>query len=230
MRVVAFGLKSSPYLALRTIKQLVKEEGDTFPMAANYIPRDLYMDDYCYSIDSEGDAIQLYYESINLFKSGGFDLVQWSSNSASVLKNIPLEKRASDTVIFKTDTKMLGIQWNPEKDTFSFEFKTPESKCTKRAILSAVAKCFDPLGLLAPLILYLKSLIKELWLLKIGWDEKSPESIVKKWQIVRSQWGELINFKVPRHLGANGKQPIIILAFADASTTGYGAVVYFRTV
>ncbi|KAG5868591.1 hypothetical protein JTB14_030285 [Gonioctena quinquepunctata] len=188
------------------------------------------MDDYCYSIDSEGDAIQLYYESINLFKSGGFDLVQWASNSASVLKNIPLEKRASDTVIFKTDTKMLGIQWNPEKDTFSFEFKTPESKCTKRAILSAVAKCFDPLGLLAPFILYLKSLIKELWLLKIGWDEKPPESIVKKWQIVRSQWGELINFKVPRHLGANGKQPIIILAFADASTTGYGAVVYFRTV
>ncbi|KAG5893914.1 hypothetical protein JTB14_014522 [Gonioctena quinquepunctata] len=84
-----------------------------------------------FRIDSEGDAIQLYYESINLFKSGGFDLVQWSSNSASVSKNIPLEKRASDTVIFKTDTKMLGIQSNPEKDTFSFEFKTPESKCTK---------------------------------------------------------------------------------------------------
>lgn len=231
MRVVAFGIRSSPYLALRTVKQLVTEEGERYPLAAEFVSRDLYMDDYCCSIDSDTEAIQLYYESVDLFKSGGFDIVKWSSNTDLVLQNIPVEKRLTgDAVVFKSETKILGIQWDPESDTFGFEIKIPDAKCTKRAILSAVAQCFDPIGLLAPFILYLKALIKQLWLLKIGWDEKPPKSIIENWQKVLGEWGELKQFKVPRHIGATVKQPVIILGFADASTVGYGAVIYLRTV
>nr|CAI5848850.1 unnamed protein product [Callosobruchus analis] len=51
-----------------------------------------------------------------------------------------------------------------------FQSKIPEEICTERSILSAVAQCYDHLGLLAPFILYLKLLVKRLWQLQLDWD------------------------------------------------------------
>lgn len=230
IRVVAFGLKASPYLALRTVKQLIKDKGARLPIASKFVSRDLYMDDLCSSVESETCAIQLYNESVKLFSLGGFDLTKWSTNSENLLNYIPVEKRLTNQdVIFKTDTKILGIKWDSQRDILSFRVKVPDEKCTKRLILSAVAKCYDPIGLLAPFIFYLKKIIKELWLLKLGWDEEPPQNIVDTWKKIRSEWGELEKFRVPRHIGASERQPVIILAFSDASLDGYGAVVYLRT-
>jgi len=188
LKIVAFGLKASPYLALRTVKQLLGDEDGNYPLAAQYALRDLYMDDFCCSVDSEEKALQLYKESVNLFRSGGFTLTKWSTNSINLLENIPVESRLSDNVTFKTDTKILGIQWNAKTDILSFSLKIPDPTCTKGAILSTVARCWDPIGLLAPFILFLKLLIKNLWLLKLDWDEPVPEHIFKIWNNVCSEW------------------------------------------
>ena len=44
-------------------------------------------------------------------------------------------------------------------------------KATKRNFLSALVAIFDPLGLVAPLVLPGKLFLQQLWLDKVGWDE-----------------------------------------------------------
>jgi hypothetical protein len=56
--------------------------------------------------------------------------------------------------------KILGLQWLPSPDTFSFKVNLKDRACTKRNILSEVARIFDPLGFLAPLTFFAKHLIQ----------------------------------------------------------------------
>nr|CAI5828954.1 unnamed protein product [Callosobruchus analis] len=112
LTVVAFGMKCSPYLALRTVKELVNREGRNYPLASQYILRDLYMDDLVFSQDGEDETYQVYSES-ELFRRGNFDITKWSTNSVRLLGNIPMEKRLSNTVVFKTEMKILGLQFDP---------------------------------------------------------------------------------------------------------------------
>ncbi|KAJ8981055.1 hypothetical protein NQ317_018027 [Molorchus minor] len=168
------------------------------------------------------EACQLYKESVDLFAAGKFKLTKWSTNAKELLQIIPAEERLSKTVIFKTDMKILGMQWNPETDSLSFNLGVPE--CMKRIILSTVAQCFDPIGLIAPFILYLKLLVKELWRLKIDWDSETPSSISRIWSKLHNEWRDINKFEIPRH-----DSPISIIAFADASNDAYGGVVYVRS-
>ncbi|KAJ8972919.1 hypothetical protein NQ317_012657 [Molorchus minor] len=85
-----------------------------------------------------------------LFESGGFNLVKWASNSERLLSNIPADIRLSHVKQFDTEyLKILGLQWHPQLDVLSFQVKVTEDFCTKRMILSTIAKIFDPLGILA---------------------------------------------------------------------------------
>ncbi|KAG5868158.1 hypothetical protein JTB14_032971 [Gonioctena quinquepunctata] len=227
---LAFGVKTSPYLALRTVKQLIKEEGYKYPFAAEVVSTDIYMDDLVCSVPSEEEAHRLYLESVAMFAEGKFDLTKWSSSSLHLLEKIPFDRRLSQPVLFKTETKILGMIWNPEIDSFRFRFPVPGSSCTKRIILSTVARCYDPVGLVAPFILYLKLLIKELWKLKIGWDEMVPNEIFQKWSKLKDEWSAFEKIQFSRYMGIVRTSPVMLVAFADASMDGYGAVVYVRTV
>ncbi|XP_047990775.1 uncharacterized protein LOC125229881 [Leguminivora glycinivorella] len=120
---VAFGLRSSPFLALRTVKQLVDDEGDKYPLAKEIASRDVYMDDVASSVIDEHQAVQATKELLDLFLKGGFQLAKWSSNSEAVLKEIPTELHLSKSVTFDDDTtlKILGLRWYPGEDVFKFQ-------------------------------------------------------------------------------------------------------------
>lgn len=98
---VCFGVKSSPYLALRTVKQLVDDESHHLSEEAkNIASHMLYMDDFVFSVASETEAIAVANELIQLMKLGDFDLIKWTSNSPSVLENIPASHRLNPEVDF----------------------------------------------------------------------------------------------------------------------------------
>ena len=66
-----------------------------------------------------------------------------------------------------------------EKDNLEFDFAkstnlVTKAKVTKRTILSIIAKLFDPLGLVSPIIVGLKIPFQKLCTLKVGWDEEIP--------------------------------------------------------
>jgi len=48
---------------------------------------------------------------------------------------------------------------------------------TKRNILSVIARLFDPLGFLSPVILFAKHLMQRIWIAKLAWDDSLPNDI-----------------------------------------------------
>jgi len=60
--------------------------------------------------------------------------------------------------------KVLGIHWDPEEDMLSYKVcLTTNPHNTKRQVLSDVARIFDPLGILSPVVVQFKILFQELF-------------------------------------------------------------------
>ncbi|CAH0721904.1 unnamed protein product, partial [Brenthis ino] len=153
---------------MRTLRNLACEHSDRFPEASKLVETQFFMDDFVYSVPDEQIASQLSRDLINLLKLGSFDLVKWATNSPALLGVLPESHRLP--VNFSgmnneiNNFKILGLSWDPADDLFSLTTVPVDHKYTKRAILSLVARLFDVLGLVAPVVLYAKILIKELWL------------------------------------------------------------------
>ena len=69
---------------------------------------------------------------------------------------------------------MLRIFWNKTDDTFKFNLEkianyAAQLEVTKRNVLSTMAKVFDPLGVISPLILPAKALFQEICVQQKGW-------------------------------------------------------------
>ena len=59
---------------------------------------------------------------------------------------------------------MLGIDWQPNSDYFSFHIEdTPfDLPFTKRSVLSRIARIFEPVGWLAPIVITAKIIMQSL--------------------------------------------------------------------
>jgi hypothetical protein len=72
--------------------------------------------------------------------------------------------------------KFLGLAWDKRRDTVGVTFPDVQPAApTKRSILGAIAKIYDPLGLVSPVTLAGKTLYREECDLSIGWDKPQPE-------------------------------------------------------
>lgn len=127
--------------------------------------------------------------------------------------------------------KTLGARWNPATDCLHYsvaEWTTPNT-LNKRLVASDIAKLFDPLGLLGPIIIVAKMFLQSLWRLKIGWDTHLPAEQTKKWLEYRNSIKDLNNIAIPRHAIIDNWQSIEIHVFCDAFEVAYGTSVYLRS-
>ncbi|XP_076764826.1 uncharacterized protein LOC143431769 [Xylocopa sonorina] len=161
---VTFGLSAAPYLATRCIHQLANGEAEQYPLAANTLKQDLYVD-------------------------GG-------------------EQEAT--------IKTLGIYWNSQTDTINYSVSPVSigNQVSKRSILSDIAKIFDPLGLLGPVVVKAKILLQQLWLLKLHWDETSST---------------YNSHGLDNKTTLDEADDIQLHCFCDASEKAFGACIYLRT-
>ena len=65
--------------------------------------------------------------------------------------------------------------WNFQSDRFEFKVSIKEKPLTRGGLLSAVSSLFDPLGLVAPVILLAKMLLQDLCRKKLAWDGPTPD-------------------------------------------------------
>ncbi|XP_062537795.1 uncharacterized protein LOC134206121 [Armigeres subalbatus] len=178
LNTVTYGTKSASYLATKCVQQLLESHREQFPAAVAKAEQSTYVDDVLTGSDTEDEAIILRQQLTTIFAAGGFHLRKWASNSPPVLNGIPAEDREVKLPIELNDTrtiKALGIHWQPCTDAFQF-FYTPNKilQPTKRTMLSQIASIFDPLGLLAPIVVKAKLVMQQLWELKVDWDESLP--------------------------------------------------------
>ena len=194
----------------------------------------LYVDDIVISVDSEEEARALRDQLDILLAQAGFPLRKWASSHSSVLDDIAVEARSASMLTFDSETdiflKVLGLHWCAHSDCFSFQVRPLDRGCSKRIILSELARIFDPLGFLAPLTFAAKLLIQQLWVLGLDWDETPPPEICNQWKRYQLELPELSSIRISRSLSLDSHCRLELHGFCDASERGYGAVVYLRTV
>ncbi|XP_023247561.1 uncharacterized protein LOC106641558 [Copidosoma floridanum] len=218
LMTVTYGLVSSPFLPSRVLKKLATLYHETFPLGAVILRNEVYMDDFIAGAHSVTDEKQKISQLIELTKLGGFTLRKWSGNSREVLSEIPEELRSSNLLKVAENgeaTSVLGLNWDPELDCFAFK----------------LAKFFDPLGWIHPVLIKAKILMQELGLLKLSWDDPLPPDLLKGWRDWLNGTKALNEIKIPCW---NQFQPknsrLEIHGFADASKRAYAAVLYLRVV
>ncbi|GFW39131.1 integrase catalytic domain-containing protein [Trichonephila clavipes] len=202
LKTITYGLSNAPFLAIRTLQQLAKDEKSRFPLASETLLYDTYMDIVSGAPDLE-TAQQLQSQLKDALQSCGMNLHKWSSNSPELLNSsLSSDVEHSFSTDIDLSVKTLGISWKPFEDCFVFKVSVSAKHIyTKRDVLSVIAKLYDPWGFLGPVIAKAKVFLQQLWQCKLDWDDVLFNSIANE---------------------------IVLQGFADASEAAYGAVVYLQ--
>ncbi|XP_073831785.1 uncharacterized protein [Musca autumnalis] len=210
---VTYGTKPAAFLAIRAMQQLS-------------------IDELISGGSSIEEVVNIREQVTALLKRGNFDIRKWCSNEDSVLSGVPSGDRETflqfhdGTDIIKT----LGLVWNPKSDKFIFSFShfNEPQTISKRGVLSSIARFYDPLGLIGPVITKAKIFMQNMWKIKLNWDESLPQDLHTSWLLYVSTFSNINKFEFPRYVS----MPIAdvqIHGFCDASLAAYGACVYVRS-
>uniref|UniRef100_A0A8D8XKE2 Uncharacterized protein n=1 Tax=Cacopsylla melanoneura TaxID=428564 RepID=A0A8D8XKE2_9HEMI len=236
LKTLTFGLPNSPFSAQRVIKQLVSDEGSRFPMAADVLENSIYVDDILCSVSDVESAGKLRDELISLLAAGKFALRKWTSSHPEVLGNLPVEDlEKPHTRIWSEDesVKVLGLQWCPSSDSFSYSISVNNNNnvkpITKRQVLSVIASIYDVNGFISPVTVYLKIFMQKLWIDKdLSWDSTLSEELQVIWTRIMSQLEDIKKINIPRYFLCENYKSVSMVGFADASGKAYAAVIYLR--
>ena len=233
-----FGAVSSPSVANYVLKASAHtEEARHFSEAAKKtVKTNFYVDDLLKSMDSASELSYLLDEVVRMLQFSGFKLTGFASNCREILRTIDKQELAKNftSLDLQLDElpyeRALGMFWNVEKDTFEFKLNIQKKEQTKRGILSSVFSVYDPLGLVAPIILVAKRIFQMTCNLNLGWDDPLPIGILEPWTIWLDAIGQLTSFQVPRclKLQAGGKQ-FQLHFFCDGSEKAYACAAYVRS-
>ena len=233
-----FGAASSPAVANFALKRAASDYEESFGSdVKDFVQRNFYVDDGLMSLPSVDEAASLVRRSIAFAKSSGLKLHKFVSNSRNLLQIIPAEERAStikDLDICNDHLPLeraLGVKWCVESDTFQFRIVVKDNALTRRGVLSTVCSIFDPLGLIAPVVLQGKQILQSLCRDQLDWDEPIPDSTRARWEKWLLELPILESLEVSRCFKPADFSDIVefeLHSFADASQNGYGQCSYLR--
>ncbi|XP_074661993.1 uncharacterized protein LOC141914638 [Tubulanus polymorphus] len=221
---ILFGAVSSPFVLNATVKShLANYDCET----AGKLAENIYVDNIVTGVTSEDKAINFYAQSNEIMNSAGLALRAWATNCQR-LRNLASSDGVAES---KPIANVLGIRWDTHNDTLSIKVDDGTSDLvTKREVVSAASKLYDPLGFLAPVQVRAKMYIQELWKLNLGWDDPvQDESMREKWFSIRNDLSRASEIVLSRkYLSQPQTQNYEIHVFADSSKAAFGAVVYLR--
>lgn len=214
------------------------DEKERFPVAAEIVENDFYVDDVLSGANSIPEAVASIDQLKRLLESGGFPIHKWSSNSPEILMTVPEEEKEKPSELENISgsevIKTLGMLWDPVKDEFLFAVPEAEKvevrNITKRYVLSQIARLYDPLGLVSPVVVLAKLIMQDLWVSEIGWDEQLKEEQLKAWQTFTHSLPDISTMRIPRGVCSPNADVIELHGFADASKVAYGACLYVRCI
>ena len=240
MTVHLFGATSSPSVAAFCMKKTANDNKTSVSKeAVETLEGAFYVDDMLQSTATEGQALSLCREMVELLAKGGFRLTKFLSTSRSVLAGIPEDERAKSVKLIDLDASLpqesaLGLQWSVEDDCFTYKVDFEIKPLTKRGLLSMTASLYDPLGFVGPVALVPKLTQQELCRRQLEWDDQVPEDLtggVEKWL---KSLPLLDKVKIPRcirpKVQSTEEGRLELHCFSDASEFAYGAAVYCRYV
>ncbi|XP_064864890.1 uncharacterized protein LOC135564299 [Oncorhynchus nerka] len=240
MKVHVFGNSPSPAVAIycmrRAALQGEKEHG-TEPK--QYGVRNFYVDNGLTSVATTEEAINILRKTQAMLVESNMKLHKIASNSKTVMEAFPMEDCEKDLKDLDLGVdplpfqRSLGLSWNLETDSFSFQVSHNEKPFTRRGILSTVNSLYDPLGFVAPITMQGKALIRELSSDQSEWDAPLPTEKEEEWKMWKESLMELEHMYIqqtyiPVSLSTTQRRELHI--FSDASTVAIGAVAYLRVI
>lgn len=234
---VTYGTASAPYQAVRCLQQLAVDEKLRFAEASKIVLQDFYVDDTASGSPNLEEAKSVVKELQDLCMSGGLQLRKWTTNSQELLETIPEELRETSSLVelqhHDPTIKTLGVYWNPQTDKYLFKINLPPDmpgRNTKRIILSDIAKIYDPLGWLAPVVIVCKIFMQELWKLNADWDEDLPPNVQSRWNDIKESLQDITRVEIPRCVVESTADRVMLVGCSDASIKAISACVYICSI
>ncbi len=245
MTVHVFGNTSSPAVATYGLRKTATigelQHGHD---AREFVEKDFYVDDGLKSVSNDEEAIDLLRRTQSMLANANLRLHKIACSSPAVTQAFAAEDRASDlrNLDLHKDVipiqRSLGVFWNLQTDSFTFEVTEEVKPFTRRGVLSVTNSLYDPLGIAAPVTIKAKMMLRLMTEnLKRhpldGWDKPLPEKFRPAWEAWRKDLLELTKVKV-RRVYASGPlsaaSRLEIHTFCDASIEAIAAVSYLRVV
>ena len=88
---LTFGDPASPYLAQFVLRSHALDLKESYPAAAIFLLRDMYMDNILHSEETAEDAVLVWEDLAKVLGGAGFRVQKWCSNRTEVLEEIPQE-------------------------------------------------------------------------------------------------------------------------------------------
>ncbi|XP_075163011.1 uncharacterized protein LOC142235633 [Haematobia irritans] len=235
LKTVTFGVNCAPFLAIRTLQQLSYDCNIDSPLSSKILREEVYVDDILSGGHTLQEAKNKQIELISTLKSAAFPLKKIAANAKFLLENIAREDLLDEEFLNFDDSssaKTLGVRWNAMSDSFYYVVSTLEATptATKRQILSVIARLYDPLGWLGPIVILAKVLMQQLWEEKANWDEPVPDHLMVKWSSFRDKLADIHALRIPRWIEFSPEANLQFHCFSDASEKAYCGVVYVRIV
>ena len=245
-----FGVSSSPFLLNATVKYHLEKFLGTNEAVVKRLLQSTYVDDVISGAGTEDEAFDLYTQSKEIFRQGGFNLRKFLTNSKPLQTRIDLAEGLSESKSIAIDPvtqvthdtqpkeaeecKVLGVAWNPSNDSLVFDLSdlsriAIDLQPTKRNVVSLIGRFYDPFGYLAPITIRFKILFQKLCQSKLDWDCALPEELHQEWSSLLVDLKEAGPISIPRsytHRVEGVPVSYTLYGFCDASTRAYAAVVY----
>ncbi|CAB0033670.1 unnamed protein product [Trichogramma brassicae] len=225
---VTYGTAAAPFLALRVMKQLAENGREAYPEASRVLQHQLYVYDLFFGAGSVEEAIRRRDELVALLASACMRLEKWAASHARIVED--LMDTTPEAVALKMDEAVstLGLKWLPRLDYFTFQFRPAFTAlpATRRTVLSAIARTFDPLGWLAPVLILAKILLQDIFIDGTDWDAPIAGTLDQRWTEFCAALDDVSNIRAPRWFGISEAGSWHLHAFADASKRAYAAALY----
>ena len=224
---VVFGVSCSPFLLAATIRYHLEMKLGEATHGNKRYPEDIvrqlsnsfYVDNCLISVKTETELKQFIKVATEIMAERKFDIRGWEFTNPSESIESP--------------TNILGMMWDRQNDTLSISIpdvkEAQNEVISKRNILAAAHRVYDPIGITSPVILRPKLWLQNLWKSKIGWDEEVDSKTRQDFLKWLNELEYLKNLKVPRWLHCEiGLENISLHFFCDASKLAYSTVAFLR--
>ena len=236
-----FGASPANCIATCALRNTADMFADIYPVESREIKEQTYIDDELTAAPSKAEA---------LLKTQRWDEIKAEAS----MPNKGWKYSGDDGVEVEIGNdldvdKVLGLIWDPKTDTLLFRVKLKvklrsggyeiieittvakllqyrEAILTRRILQSNILSIFDPAGLLTPILLQSKLLMRESWcaLKPLGWDDILPQDQGDRWITFLSALLSLGELRFPRSLWPDEEVvglPVLIV-FSDGALLAYG--------
>ena len=229
--LVSFGDGPAGVVAMTAARLSCEGYETLYPQAVELITKDSYVDDLLHSGKSLQDLTKIVKEADLILNSHGFNVKKWIYSGEDVtLKVLGVHWSAGDDSLVLRPTFSLVSKNKKSEQVISHNtWNNLPSTCTKRQLFSLIMSLYDPLGFMAPLIVQLKLVMREIAGNDIGWDDDIPVQCWEKFKTAMFELLKLVDFKIPRAV-CNSEFPDTpnadLVIFTDASSVAMVAGIH----